>query len=179
MKDNDPAEVGEPHSTGRSRKPDQNLNVRAFQGREGGSGRRTGMQLELPISTAANPQGASASVARDRSVAMSRWVPKEIINAEPGMPATSKCCPRSAVAGVGMIRGRKPADDGVNNLSSRRAGCEQRMSGSVGAGGGRPPLATRRAPGMARSAMAGALRSTGHGDLQPARETDPGSDLGV
>ncbi len=32
--------------------------------------------------------------------------------------------------------------------TSRGAGCETHKSGSVGAGGGQPPLATRRAPGM-------------------------------
>jgi hypothetical protein len=39
--------------------------------------------------------------------------------------------------------GREPAGDGGHNLSSRRAVCEQHSYGSVRAGGGQPPLATR------------------------------------
>ena len=39
--------------------------------------------------------------------------------------------PGAAYAGIGMSRGRKPADDGVSNPSPRRAVCEQHSYGSV------------------------------------------------
>ena len=53
-------------------------------------------------------------------------------------------CPGSAHADAGMIRGREPADDGGNNPPSRRAGCEQHLSGSVrGAPGDRGAYSIR------------------------------------
>ena len=53
-------------------------------------------------------------------------------------PSGRTSAPRRSYNCAGIPRGRNPAGDGGHNPSSRRAGCEQHKSGSVGGARGNP-----------------------------------------
>ena len=83
-----PAEVGGPRSTGRRGNARRAHPLERGRAREGGPGRRTALQLCLPIATAENPRGATRRRTRDRLGAVRAGVPKAIVNAENATSAT-------------------------------------------------------------------------------------------
>ena len=102
-------------------------------------------QPGLPFATAENPEanaeGAVGGADTDQSVPIPRAVPKAKVKERKATSATvgrsiAQSSPPSSWSCDGDRRGRDPAGDGVYNPSSRRAGCEQHLSGSVRAGGG-------------------------------------------
>jgi RNA-directed DNA polymerase len=75
---------------------------------------QTGCQLQLPIATAENPHGATRKRAADRSVAGRAGVPKAIVNAENGTPATMEEVAKrltTALVNVASTKGA-PGPDG-------------------------------------------------------------------
>lgn len=82
--------------------------------------------------------------------------------APPRAPGDRRSHPRTVDAGVGIDRGRQAAGGGVDNPPSRRAVCEQRKHGSVGAGAGnRPGYPTGVAAIDARRLAPGSWNATG------------------
>ena len=106
--------------------------------------RHFGMQLE----TADSPRGNDGRVDRDLFLPARHAWPKSSGKKEQTSPAmTERSLPRTSEAGNGTSAGPKGLAPeygfSTRTPASRRAGCETHKSGSVGAGGGQPPLATR------------------------------------